>query len=61
MVRFFMEGKIVRPEELKPADVRTVYRMVFRNMFTEIIGYYKQWKLKRNAHERSADLTGGAN
>ncbi len=34
------------------------YRMVLRNMLSESIGYQKQWKRKKRAHERTRDLKG---
>ena len=36
------------------------YRMVFRNMLTESIGYHKQWKQKKAAHEKAGDLENGS-
>lgn len=35
------------------------YRMVLRNMLTESLSYYKQWRQKKRRHEREGDL--GAN
>lgn len=35
------------------------YRMVLRNMLSESIGYHKQWKHRKAAHEREGDLTSG--
>ncbi len=35
------------------------YRMVLRNMLSESIGYHKQWKRRKAAHERMRDLTPG--
>lgn len=35
------------------------YRMVLRNMLAESIGYHKQWKRKRAAHDRAGDLMPG--
>lgn len=32
------------------------YRMVLRNMLTESLSYYKQWKQKKRMHEREGDL-----
>ena len=32
------------------------YRMVLRNMLSESVGYQKQWKRKKRAHERAHDL-----
>lgn len=34
------------------------YRMVLRNMLSESIGYRKQWRQKRRAHEEVQDLKG---
>ena len=36
------------------------YRMVIRNMLAESIGYHKQWKLKKAAHEEAEDLPVGS-
>ena len=36
------------------------YRMVLRNMLAESIGYHKQWKLKKAAHEEAKDLAKGS-
>ena len=36
------------------------YRMVIRNMLAESIGYHKQWKLKKAAHEEAKDLVKGS-
>lgn len=35
------------------------YQMVLRNMFSESIGYRKQWKRKKRAHEEKCDLKAG--
>lgn len=35
------------------------YQMVLRNMFSESIGYRKQWKRKKRAHEEKRDLKAG--
>ena len=35
------------------------YRMVLRNMLSESVGYQKQWKRKKRAHERARDLKDG--
>ena len=35
------------------------YRMVLRNMLSESIGYHKQWKQKKAAHEKAGDLEPG--
>ena len=32
------------------------YRMVLRNMLAESIGYHKQWKQKKTAHEKAKDI-----
>ncbi len=32
------------------------YRMVLRNMLSESVGYQKQWKQKKRAHEKACDL-----
>ena len=32
------------------------YRMVIRNMLAESVGYHKQWKQKKAAHEKTKDL-----
>lgn len=32
------------------------YRMVFRNMLSESIGYHKQWRRRKRAHEETHDL-----
>ena len=37
------------------------YRMVLRNMLAESIGYHKQWKKKKAAHEKAKDLDKGSN
>ena len=36
------------------------YRMVLRNMLAESIGYHKQWKQKKTAHEKAKDLSNGS-
>ena len=36
------------------------YRMVLRSMIAESIGYHKQWKLKKAAHEEAEDLVRGS-
>ena len=36
------------------------YRMVIRNMLAESIGYHKQWKQKKAAHEEAKDLVKGS-
>ena len=36
------------------------YRMVLRNMLAESIGYHKQWKQKKAAHEKTKDLDSGS-
>ena len=36
------------------------YRMVLRNMLAESIGYHKQWKQKKAAHEEAKDLDEGS-
>ena len=36
------------------------YRMVLRNMLTESIGYHKQWRQKKAAHEKAKDLDSGS-
>ena len=36
------------------------YRMVLRNMLAESIGYHKQWRQKKIAHEKAKDLEGGS-
>ncbi len=35
------------------------YRMVLRNMLSESVGYQKQWKRKKRAHEKVRDLKDG--
>lgn len=35
------------------------YRMVLRNMLSESVGYQKQWKRKKRAHEKLQDLKDG--
>lgn len=35
------------------------YRMVLRNMLSESVGYQKQWKRKKRAHEKLRDLKDG--
>ena len=35
------------------------YRMVLRNMLSESIGYHKQWRRRKAAHERAGDLAPG--
>lgn len=35
------------------------YHMVLRNMLSESLGYHKQWKQKKNAHDRRKDLLAG--
>ncbi len=35
------------------------YRMVLRNMLSESVGYQKQWKRKKRAHEEARDLKDG--
>jgi len=35
------------------------YRMVLRNMLSESVGYQKQWKRKKRAHEKARDLKDG--
>ena len=36
------------------------YRMVLRNMLAESIGYHKQWRQKKAAHEKAKDLDSGS-
>ena len=36
------------------------YRMVLRNMLAESIGYHKQWKQKKAAHDKEKDLNQGS-
>ena len=36
------------------------YRMVLRGMLEESLGYHKQWKQKRAAHEKAEDLDKGS-
>ena len=36
------------------------YRMVLRSMLAESIGYHKQWKMKKAAHERAGDFDKGS-
>ncbi len=35
------------------------YRMVLRNMLSESLSYHRQWKQKKNAHDRNQDLAAG--
>lgn len=35
------------------------YRMVLRNMLSESLGYHKQWKQKKSAHDKQKDLPVG--
>ena len=35
------------------------YHMVLRNMLSESLGYHKQWKQKKNVHDRQKDLAAG--
>lgn len=35
------------------------YHMVLRNMLSESLSYHKQWKQKKNAHDRRKDLPAG--
>lgn len=35
------------------------HRMVLRNMLSESLGYHKQWKQKKKAHERKKDFPAG--
>ena len=36
------------------------YRMVLRNMLAESIGYHKQWRQNKAAHEKAKDLDSGS-
>ena len=36
------------------------YHMVLRNMLSESIGYHRQWKRKKAAHEKAKDLKSGS-
>lgn len=38
----------------------TDYRMVIRNMLSESIGYHRQWKQKKKAHEKAKDFRTGS-